>query len=157
MRLSNITTTLAIILVIIVLGIYYRADNTEGVPEGETGLQVGVPVSHALPAGYDTIPLPVVLQLLNRTDSEAKLHAAGPCRIFRFVITTHDGEFVQAKRYGEECTQQPVAHNLAAGETLEEIQQVPLDVRRYRAGKYVVRVKFWNYEGSAEINLTTSN
>jgi hypothetical protein len=101
MRMPNMmVTTFAIILVVGLLGFYWRDDNSVG--DGEIGLQVGVPIQHALQASKIT-PMPIVLRLVNNTDTVATLTADGPCKLFRYVITTDDGGFIQAVRRPEVC------------------------------------------------------
>lgn len=151
-RANNmLLTTLAICLVIGLTGYYLRDDGRIG--RGETGLELGVPAEHRLQRGYDTTPLPVVLRLVNKTDRIIDLTADGPCKIFRYVVTTPEGGFIQAVRRPEVCTETTDRAAIAENDTLEEIRQVPLDTARYSAGEYVLRIKFWNYEGQARFTL----
>ena len=152
MRMPNMmVTTFAIILVVGLLGFYWREDNSVG--EGAIGLQVGVPIQHALQASKIT-PMPIVLRLVNNTDSVATLTADGPCKLFRYVVTTEDGGFIQAVRRPEVCEETITLGAIAERDVVEEIRQVPLDTARYEPGAYKIQVKFWNYEGQAEFQLT---
>ena len=154
MRMPNMMlTTLALIIVIAGIGYLSRDDGRIGA--GEIGLQLGVPVEHMLTPERATQALPVIVQLVNRTNAAVKLTADGACKIFRFVVTTPDGEFIQAMRQGQtDCTENVTERMLAAGEILEEIRQIPLDTTRYAPGAYMVRVKFWNHQASAPFELT---
>lgn len=154
MRMPNMMlTTLALIVLIGGLGYLSRDDGRIGA--GDIGLQLGVPVEHMLTPERRIQALPVIVQLVNRTDAAVKLVADGPCKIFRFVVTTPGGEFVQAMRQGEtDCTENVTERMLGAGEILEEIRQIPLDTARYAPGDYAVRVKFWNHQASASFELT---
>lgn len=153
MRMPNMmVTTFAIILVVGLLGFYWRDDDS--VADGEIGLQVGVPIQHALQAGAKITPMPIVLRLVNNTDTVAALTADGPCKLFRYVITTDDGSFIQAVRSPEVCNQTITRGAIAERDVVEEIRQVPLDTARYRPGAYKIQVKFWNYQGQAEFQLT---
>ena len=51
----------------------------------------------------DDIVLPVVLRLINRSEKEEALEAENKCKIFRFVVTTPQNEFIQAKRFADDC------------------------------------------------------
>ena len=152
MKMPNmVVTTIAAIIIITVLGYYARDDGRIG--SGEVGLEVGAPITHQLSNGKTT-PLPVVLRLVNNTDETIPLVADGPCKIFRYVVTTSGGDFIQAVRTPENCSETREDSALAENDTLQEVRQVPLDTKRYAAGDYVVRVKFWNYEGKAAFELT---
>ena len=152
MKMPNmIVTTLAAIAIITVLGFLARDDGRIG--SGEIGLQIGVPIEHRLTA-MDVTPLPVVLRLVNNTAETMPLTADGPCKVFRYFITTSKGGFIQAMRKPEVCTETQTRAALAEQDVIEEIRQVPLDSERYNPGKYVLRIKFWNYEGEAAFNLT---
>ena len=152
MKMPNmVITTLAAIAIITALGFWARDDGRVG--NNEIGLEVGVPIEHRLTA-LKTTPLPVVLRLVNNTNEIMPLTADGPCKVFRYFITTSEGGFIQAMRKPEVCTETQTRVALAEQDVIEEIRQVPLDSRRYKPGKYVVRIKFWNYEGEAAFNLT---
>ncbi|MDB2584736.1 hypothetical protein N9X91_00290 [Alphaproteobacteria bacterium] len=153
-NISMLAMTFLVILVISVIGYINRPGL--GVPDGEIGLEIGVPVQHVLQAGYDTLPLPVVLRLRNRTQAEASLNVDDPCKVFRFVVTTASGEFVQAPGSTQDCTLDVKSSFLLPQENLEEIRQVPLDASRYQNGEYRLHVKFWNYSGEATFTLTDS-
>ena len=101
----------------------------------------------------DDIILPVVLRLINRSENEESLEADNMCKIFRFVVTTQQNEFIQAKRFADDCPTNTAYGNIAANSVIEQIEAVPLDASRYAAGDYKLRVKFWNYEGEAEFTL----
>ncbi|MDA8776591.1 hypothetical protein N9Y79_03530 [Alphaproteobacteria bacterium] len=152
MKMPNmVITTLAAIAIITALGFWARDDGRVG--NKEIGLEVGVPIEHRLTA-LKTTPLPVVLRLVNNTNEIMPLTADGPCKVFRYFITTSEGGFIQAMRKPEVCTETQTRAALAEQDVIEEIRQVPLDSRRYKPGKYVVRIRFWNYEGEAAFTLT---
>ncbi|MCH1487097.1 MAG: hypothetical protein L7V29_06130 [Alphaproteobacteria bacterium] len=152
MKMPNmVITTLAAIAIITALGFWARDDGRVG--NNEIGLEVGVPIEHRLTA-LKTTPLPVVLRLVNNTNEIMPLTADGPCKVFRYFITTSEGGFIQAMRKPEVCTETQTRAALAEQDVIEEIRQVPLESRRYKPGKYVVRIKFWNYEGEAAFTLT---
>lgn len=152
MKMPNmIVTTLGAIVIITVLGYFNQDDGRVG--SGESGLEVGVPIEHQLQKNQKTTPLPVVLRLVNNSDTAIALSADGPCKIFRYVVTTEDGGFLQAVRRADTCDNGITQSSVAANTALEEIRQVPLDTARYAAGNYTLRVKFWNYEGQAEFKL----
>ncbi len=152
MKMPNmVITTLAAIAIITALGFWARDDGRVG--NNEIGLEVGVPIEHRLTA-LKTTPLPVVLRLVNNTNEIIPLTADGPCKVFRYFITTSEGGFIQAMRKPEVCTETQTRTALAEQDVIEEIRQVPLDSQRYKQGKYVVRIKFWNYEGEAAFTLT---
>jgi hypothetical protein len=152
MKMPNmVVTTLAAIVIITTLGFWARDDGRVG--NNEIGLEIGVPVEHRL-TDYETTPLPVVLRLVNNTNETMPLTADGPCKIFRYFITTSGGGFIQAVRTPDICNETQTRAALANQDVIEEIRQVPLDSKRYAPGDYVVRVKFWNYEGEASFTLT---
>lgn len=154
MKMPNMmVTTFAIILVVGIAG-YYLRDEGRRVGAGQIGLEVGAPVEHPLQQGYDTTPLPIVLRLVNNTDETANLTADGPCKIFRFIVMTAGGAFVQSVTNPESCDGTRTRAALPGGDVLEQIRQVPLATKRYQPGDYRVRVKFWNYEGDAFFTLT---
>ena len=101
----------------------------------------------------DVTPLPVVLRLVNNTAETMPLTADGPCKIFRFFVTTKEGSFIQAMRAPEVCNEAQTRAAITEQDVIEEIRQVPLDSKRYSAGDYALRVKFWNYEGEAAFTL----
>ena len=151
MKMPNmIVTTLAAIAIITVLGFLARDDGR--IDSGEIGLEVGVPMEHRL-TNFDTTPLPVVLRLVNNTNETMPLTADAPCKIFRFFVTTKNGGFVQAMRAPEVCDETQTRAAIAEQDVIEEIRQVPLDSKRFSAGDYALRVKFWNYEGEAAFTL----
>ena len=152
MKMPNmVVTTLAAIVIITALGFYARDDGRVG--NGEIGLELGVPIEHQL-TDYDTTPMPIVLRLINNTDEIMPLTADGPCKIFRYFVTTSEGGFVQAMRAPEVCNETQTQAALANKDVIEEIRQVPLDSKRYRPGNYILRIKFWNYEGEAAFTLS---
>ena len=152
MKMPNmVITTLAAIAIITTLGFWARDDGRVG--NNEIGLEVGVPIEHRL-TDYKTTPLPVVLRLVNNTNEIMSLTTDDPCKVFRYFITTSEGGFIQAMRTPEVCNQTQTRAALAEQDVIEEVRQVPLDSKRYAAGNYVVRVKFWNYEGEAPFTLT---
>ena len=152
MQMPNmIVTTIGAIIIITILGYYARDDGQIG--RGETGLEVGVPIDHQLQSDRKTTPLPVVLRLVNNSDAIVPLTADGPCKVFRYVVTTEEGDFIQAVRRAETCTETKTKSAIAENDVIEEIRQVPLDSGRYRAGTYQLRIKFWNYEGQASFTL----
>lgn len=152
MKMPNmVVTTVAAIVIITVLGYFGRDDGRVGT--GDIGLEVGAPIEHKL-STYDTTPLPVVLRLVNKTNETMPLSADGPCKIFRYIVTTDGGDFIQAVRRPEVCNETTTRAAIAENDVIEEIRQVPLDSKRYEPGDYVVRVKFWNYEGHAAFRLT---
>lgn len=153
MKMPNMmVTTFAIILVVGIAGFYMRDDGRVG--RGQIGLEVGAPIEHPLQQNYDTTPLPIILRLVNNSDETANLIADGPCQIFRFIVMTAEGGFIQSVTKPETCSKTQTRAGLPAGQVLEEIRQVPLATKRYRPGDYRVRVKFWNYEGDALFTLT---
>jgi hypothetical protein len=157
MKMPNINMLAMTFFVILVISVIaYVNRPSPGVPDGEVGLEIGVPAQHVLQAGYDTIPLPVVLRLRNRTPAETVLNVEDPCKVFRFVVTTASGEFVQAPGRTQNCTLDVKSSFLLPQENLEEIRQIPLDASRYQNGEYRLHVKFWNYSGEAAFTLTDS-
>ena len=78
-KFNMIVTTLLIILVIGGIGYYNRS--VVGIPDGEIGLEIGVPAEQVLQAGYPVVPLPVVLRLRNRTNAEIALKVKNPCQV----------------------------------------------------------------------------
>ena len=153
MKMPNMmVTTFAIILVVGIAGFYLRDNGRVGA--GQIGLEVGAPIEHPLQQGLDTTPLPIVLRLVNNTDDTADLIADGPCKIFRYIVMTAGGAFVQSVTIPETCDDMRTRAALPGGEVLEQIRQVPLATKRYQPGEYRVRVKFWNYEGDASFTLT---
>ncbi len=140
---------------IVLVGLY---DNQRAlVADGSVGLVVGVPANQLMTQSGNDIVLPVVLRLINRSEKEAALEAENKCKIFRFVVTTPQNEFVQAKRFADDCLTNTAYGNVEANSVIEQIEVVPLDASRYAAGDYKLRVKFWNYEGEAEFTLIASD
>ncbi len=153
MRMPNMmVTTFGLILVIGIVGFYMR-DQQGGIGRDEIGLEVGAPLQHQLQHGHKITPLPIILRLINNTDAVVTLTADSPCKIFRYVVTTPDGNFIQAVRTPEICTETMRQSAINGQDVIEEIRQVPLDTTRYQAGDYSVRVKFWNYQGQASFTL----
>lgn len=138
-----VATTLLAILVITVVG--YLGRDEQGVPRGEVGLVLGVPLEHAMQARNNVINLPVILQLMNRSDRDARLSVSTPCRVLRFIITTPSDSFIQASG-NRLCAQVVANRDLPAGDVLEEIVNIPLAAERYAPGRYILTVRFWNYE-----------
>ena len=155
-RIPNyVLTTAAIVAVIVLVGLY---DNQRApVAGGSVGLVVGVPTNQLMTQSGDDIVMPVVLRLINRSEKEAALEAENKCKIFRFVVTTPQNEFIQAKRFADDCPTTKTYGNVEANSIIEQIEAVRLDASRYAAGDYKLRVKFWNYEGEAEFTLVAGN
>ncbi len=152
MKMPNmVVTTIAAIVIITVLGFMARDDGRVG--RGEIGLEVGAPIEHQL-SNFKTTPLPIVLRLVNNTGETMPLTADGPCKVFRYIVTTGNGAFIQAVRQPDVCDETISRAAIAENDVIEEVRQVPLDTPRYSAGDYVVRVKYWNYEGQAAFRLT---
>ncbi|HCQ82412.1 MAG: hypothetical protein CML79_06720 [Rhodobiaceae bacterium] len=155
-RLPNyVLTTFAIVVVIIIIGLFDR--QRQEVAEGNVGLVIGVPGNQLMSQSNGVIALPVVLRLVNRSDEDETLEAENTCKIFRFVVTTPENEFIQAKRFADNCPTQTAYGQIAADEAIEEIEVVPLDADRFVPGDYKLRVKFWNYDGEAEFSLLADN
>lgn len=153
MKMPNMmVTTFAIVLVIGIVGFYLRDNGRVG--RGQIGLEVGAPIEHPLQENYDVTPLPIVLRLVNNSSETANLQADGPCKIFRFIVMTAEGAFVQSVTHAETCNNTQKRSALPPGEVLQEVRQVPLVSNRYSPGDYRIRVKFWNYEGDARFTLT---
>ena len=90
-------------------------------------------------------------------ENEEALEAENKCKIFRFVVTTPQNEFIQAKRFADDCPTNTAYGNVEANSVIEQIEAVPLDASRYAPGDYKLRVKFWDYEGEAEFTLVAAN
>ncbi len=155
-RIPNyVLTTGAIAAVIVLVGLY---DNQRApVADGSVGLVIGVPANQLMTQSGDDIVLPVVLRLINRSEKEEALEAENKCKIFRFVVTTPQNEFIQAKRFADDCPTNTTYGIVEANSVIEQIEAVRLDASRYVPGDYKLRVKFWNYEGEAEFTLVTGN
>ena len=153
-KFNMIVTTLLIILVIGGIGFYNRP--VVGIPDGEIGLEIGAPAEHVLQAGYPVVPLPVVLRLRNRTNAEIALKVKNPCQVFRYVVTTENGDFVQAMPADTVCTQQITTNIIRAQENIEELKQVLLDAQRYQPGPYQLHIKYWNYTAIEPFRLAAN-
>ena len=155
-RIPNyVLTTFAIVAVIILVGLY---DNQrQPVADGSVGLVVGVPANQLMTQRNGVIALPVVLRLVNRSETDEALEAENKCKIFRYVVTTPQNEFIQARRFADTCPTTNAYGTVAARAVIEQIETVLLDADRYAPGDYKLRVKFWNYEGEAEFALVTDN
>ena len=155
-RIPNyVLTTGAVVAVIVLVGLY---DNQRApVADGKVGLVVGVPANQLMTQSGDDIVLPVVLRLVNRSENEEALEAESKCKIFRFVVTTPQNEFIQAKRFADDCPTNTAYGNVEANSVIEQIEAVRLDASRYAAGDYKLLVKFWNYEGEAEFALVAGD
>ncbi len=141
-------TTLAAILVIIIFAVFFRDDGKIG--RGEIGLEVGVPLQHNLASPQ----LPVVLRIVNNSDSDVKLKAPNSCKIFRYIITWPNGTFKQASGDDPACVSRGMSEDvLAAQSAKEEIQVITLDRERFEAGTYAIQIRYWGYEKAAQFKL----
>ena len=129
-RIPNyVLTTGAIVAVIVLVGLY---DNQRApVADGSVGLVVGVPANQLMTQSGDDIVLPVVLRLINRSEKEEALEAENKCKIFRFVVTTPQNEFIQAKRFADDCPTNTAYGICEANSVIEQIEAVRLDASRY--------------------------
>ena len=155
-------STLIIMALIVIVGFYFNSQE-EGISifdfnpwrGGDIELELGVPQQHRLLSGYATQNLPVVLRIVNRTDDPHILRTNAPCKNFRYVITTSEGEFVQSAGQDTKtpCTDTLTQKQLEVGEAFEELRQVPLDASRYVTGDYKLRIRYWHHEAQANIRL----
>ncbi len=132
---------------------YFIGRGEPSIAEGEIGVQLGVPVQHPLLARNGVIALPVVLRLVNRTDTEQIITAPSQCDIFRFIVTYPDNNFIQSRGTPDCPNPQAQSTVLAAGHMLEEVQNIALDAARYQAGDYKLHIRFWGYEADADFEL----
>ncbi len=140
-------TTLAAIIVIIVFAVFFRDDGKIG--SGKIGLEVGVPMQHTLASPQ----FPVVVRLVNNSDSDIKIRAPNACKIFRFIISWPDGTFKQASGDDPQCRAAGAEEVLAAKSVKEELQVIELDRTRFEAGTYALHIRYWGYDKSASFKL----
>lgn len=150
---SRILLTLALMAVIVILG--FRMSREGRVADGEIGLEVNVPATYIAPRLDDGIPmlLPVRVRLVNRRETPETLTAPTACKIFRYIVLTGGGDFVQGAGQNRACAQEAQSASIDAGEAIEELFQLPLDAARFAAGDYKVWVRFWGYEATADFKV----
>lgn len=141
-------TTLVAIIVIIVFAVFFRDDGKIG--RGEIGLELGVPLQHNLASPQ----LPVVVRLVNNSDSDVNLKALNSCKIFRYIITWPNGTFKQASGDDPLCSSRGMSEDVLAAQSVkEEIQIITLDRERFEAGTYALQIRYWGYDKAAQFKL----
>lgn len=145
-------TTLVGICVVIIYAFFFRDNGRIG--NNEVGLELGAPVQHALISPT----LPLVARLVNNTDSDVALSSTDPCKIFRYMITRPDGTFIQASGSAPECTaQRPAQDVLPARSVDENIHLIALDPKRFTPGTYILRARYWGYDGDTKFSLVAED
>ncbi len=145
---------LALVRAAIYLGVfialaYWAQESDLFTDKAPIAVSIEMPATVTLIKDADSIPLSVVVQIENNTKEAAKLEVPTTCHIFRWFVTSPEGEFIQAEK-NELCTQVVMTANLPAGERAEETMQIDLDPRRLQPGKeYVLSFRFWGQDGQA--------
>lgn len=110
-----------------------------------------VVIDPAAPVAY----LPIVAKIKNNTDEPVGLEAPNPCEVFRWFVTTTDGEFVQSKEK-EPCTQLIMNAYLNPGDIAKEQVDIALDARRFTPdSRYILIYRYWGYEDRVSFRTET--
>ena len=110
-----------------------------------------VVIDPATPVAY----LPVVAKIKNNTDEPVGLEAPSPCEVFRWFVTTTDGEFVQSKEK-EPCAQLTMNAYLDPGDIAKEQVDVALDATRFTPdSRYILIYRYWGYEDRVSFRTET--
>ncbi|MBE8221055.1 MAG: hypothetical protein HAW65_07110 [Alphaproteobacteria bacterium] len=120
---------------------------------GKTELVIAIPQNIILHEEHKNLSVPLVLRLTNNTDAVEAL-TAPPCKEFRFLITTAGDAFKQSAGSDENCpATTATSRALGKGEVLQDLRQIFLETKRYQAGDYKLRVRFWGYEAEKTFSL----
>lgn len=145
---------LAVVRAVIYLGVfialaYWAQDSDLFIDKSPIAVSIEMPDTVTLIKDADSIPLSVLVRIKNNTKEPAKLEVPTTCHIFRWFVTSPEGEFIQAEK-NELCTQVVMTANLPAGEKAEETMQIDLDPRRLQPDtEYVLSFRFWGQDGQA--------
>lgn len=97
----------------------------------------------------DSLTVRTVVSVKNNTTASAFLEVPTPCHIFRWFVTTAEGEFIQSKAE-EICAQVVMTATLPAGGKAEEEFEIALDPSRLTPGEqYIVAFRYWGQDGQA--------
>lgn len=97
----------------------------------------------------DSLIVRAVVSVKNNTTASALLEVPTPCHIFRWFVTTAEGEFIQSKAE-EICAQAVMTATLPAGGKAEEEFEIALDPGRLTPGaQYIVAFRYWGQDGHA--------
>jgi len=100
--------------------------------------------------GADSLTVRAMVSVTNNTAASAFLEVPTPCHIFRWFVTTAEGEFIQSKAE-EICAQVVMTATLPAGGKSEEEFEIALDPGRLTPGaQYIMAFRYWGQDGHAE-------
>ena len=98
----------------------------------------------------------VKLALTNRSGKMERLSVADPCKVLRWVVQAPGEATVQSR--GDRCASGPAQVDLAAGETLERVETLPLVGSRYTPGvRYTVYIDFYGQLAKAEFEAAKTS
>jgi len=140
-------TTLLTILAVVAIGLALEytglRDQTEAVTaEVTAGARTG-----------DTIPLTVKLRYTNPNEEGELLEANGPCDVFRWMLLTAGGDFVQGEyRKEESCPQVHVEQWVQPEHYLEQSYELAIEADRLKTGEpYVLHMRYWGNDLREEV------
>ena len=140
-------TTLLTLLAVVAVGIALQY----------TGLyQTGETVTASLTVGArkgDAVPLTVTARYTNPDDEGLLLTAEGPCDVFRWMLLTSGGDFVQGEyRNKESCPQVHVEQWVQPEHYLEQSYELAIETDRLKRGEsYVLHMRYWGTDLRKEV------
>lgn len=146
----------AMIYIGMILALAYLAEQSGWLSDAAPiAVAMDMPAQVTLIRDADSIAVPVVVRIKNNSGQAASLEAPSTCHIFRWFVSSPEGEFIQAEA-NETCTQVAMTANLPAGGLVEEAMQIDLDPKRLAPGTtYILSFRFWGQDGQARFTAIT--
>lgn len=122
---------------------------------GPIAVQVETPRTVVIDPASPIAVLPVVAKIKNNTDEPVALEAPSPCEVFRWFVTSTDGEFVQSKEKGL-CAQVIMNAYLNPDDVAKEQIDIALDAARFSPdSRYILIYRYWGYEDRVSFRTET--
>ncbi|MBI1239307.1 MAG: hypothetical protein GC199_08180 [Alphaproteobacteria bacterium] len=132
---------------------YYFSTNPQLLTGEDVFLTVTSERRIAMPAEGE-FPYRVTIEMRNPSSEAIELMVRDSCKIFRWVLLSAEGSFIQSKAAGDDCPAPPLAASLAPGAEVKEDFTILLDRRRVAPGPYELRVEYWGRETSQTFTIT---
>lgn len=142
----------AIIIGIVGAIAWYYAQNPQFLTGSDVILEIDAP-GRVTPLIDGALPMEVKLTLTNLTKKQVELVTSNPCKVFRWLILTAGGDFVQSKRTEEDCPAVTLNAMLEPNGTATEQFRIDLDPARVQPGDYTLRVAYWGYEAEKSFRV----
>ncbi len=142
----------AIVIGVIAAIAWYYAQNPQILTGSNVILEIEAP-GRVTPLIDGSLPMEVKLTLTNLSKSQIELVTSNPCKVFRWLILTAGGDFVQSKRTEENCPAVTLNAILEPNGKAAEQFRIDLDPARVQPGDYTLRAAYWGYEAEKSFRV----